>query len=93
MQFAGHLHRQALQKWDLLSDCERATVGTAVKSLGSRIDAVGKGVAAQDFRRLQKKDSEAVSDQIRCLERTFQIAYGRDSMCTETRDALLYAQM
>ena len=42
---------------------------------------------------MQQKDSEAASDLIRCLESTFRIAYGRDSMSTETRDALLYAQL
>ena len=37
LQFAGHLHGQALHEWNLLSDGERATLGEAVKSLGSRI--------------------------------------------------------
>ena len=93
MQFAGHLRGRALQEWNLLSDDERATFSTAVKSLGSRIDAGCKAVAAQDFRHLQQEDAEPISDLIRRLERTFRVAYGRDSMSTETRDALLYAQL
>lgn len=92
MQFAGHLRGRALQEWNLLSDDEKATFDTAVKSLRSRIDAGSKAVAAQDFRHLRQGDSESVSDLIRRLERTFRIAYGRDSMSTETRDALLYGQ-
>ena len=92
-QFGGHLRGRALQEWNLLSTPGKATFATAVKSLSSRIDAGCKAVAAQDFRHLQQRDSEPVSDLIRCLDRTFRIAYGRDSKSTETRDALLYAQL
>ena len=35
IQFAGHLCGWALQEWNLLSDNERATFDTAVKSLRS----------------------------------------------------------
>ena len=73
MQFAGHLCGQALQERNLLSDDEKATFDTAVKSLHSRIDAGSKAVAAQDLR---QGDSESVSDLIRHLECTFRIAYG-----------------
>ena len=93
MQFAGHLRGRALQEWNLLPDEEKATFEAAVKSLRGRIDAGCKAVAAQDFRHLRQGDSESVSDLIRRLERTFRIAYGRDSMSTETRDALLYGQL
>ena len=93
IQFAGHLRGRALQEWNLLSDDDRKTFEVAVKSLRSRIDAGCKAVAAQDFRHLRQGDSESVSDLIRRLERTFRIAYGRDSMSAETRDALLYGQL
>ena len=93
MQFAGHLREQALQEWNLLSNEERATFDTAVESVCSRIDAGCKAVAAQDLRHLQQGDSESVSDLIRRLGRTFRIAYGCNSMSTETRDALLYGQL
>ena len=62
MQFAGHLRGRALQEWNLLSDEERATFDTAVKSLRGRIDASSKAVAAQDFRHLRQGDPESVSD-------------------------------
>ena len=40
-----------------------------------------------------QSDTESVSDFIRHLERTFRIAYGRDSMSNETKDTLLYGQL
>ena len=92
MQFASHLHGWALQEWNL-PDEEKATFEVAVKSLHGRIDAGCKAVAAQDFRHLRQGDLESVFELIRRLERTFRIAYGRDSMSTETRDALLYGQL
>ena len=42
-------------------------------------------IAAQDFRHLAQSDGEAVSDFLCRLERTFQLAYGRDHMSAETR--------
>ena len=47
----------------------------------------------QDFRHASQKGEEAVSDFIRRLERTFRIAYGRNGLSSETRSALLYAQL
>jgi len=39
-----------------------------------------------------QRESEAVSDYIRRLERAFQVAYGHEKLTTETRNALLYNQ-
>ena len=52
-------------------------------------------MAVQDFRHLTQREGETVGvgDFIRRLERTFQLAYGRDGMLPETRDALLYGQL
>ena len=50
-------------------------------------------MAAQDFRHTLQRESEAVGDFVRRLERTFQIAYGRDPMSAETRDTLLHSQL
>ena len=50
-------------------------------------------MAVQDFRHLAQREGETVGDFIRRLERTFQLAYGRDGMLPETRDALLYGQL
>ena len=43
-------------------------------------------LAAQDFRHTIQREAEPVSDFVRHLERTFQIAYRRDVMSAETRD-------
>ena len=50
-------------------------------------------MAAQDFRHATQDENEKVSDFIRHLEKTFCRAYGHDTMLSETRDALLYAQL
>ena len=50
-------------------------------------------MAAQDFRHITQGEGEGVSSFIRRLEWTFQLAYGRDGMLPETRDALLYSQL
>ena len=41
----------------------------------------------------KKKVSEKVNDFIRRIKKTFRRAYGHDLMLSETRDALLYAQL
>ena len=50
-------------------------------------------MAAQDFRNAIQREKESVSDYITRLERSFQIAYGRELLTTETRDAFLYSQL
>jgi len=93
IQLAGHLRGCALQEWNLLGGSERGTYDTAVTALRSRLDPGSKAMAAQDFRHISQKEGESVSNFIRRLERTFQLAYGRDGMLPETRDALLYSQL
>lgn len=92
LQLAGHLRGRALQEWDLLSTSDRAKFETAVKALRDRLDPGGKAMAAQDFRHCTQSQGESVSDFIRRLERTFRLAYGRDGMLVETKDALLHGQ-
>ena len=58
-----------------------------------RLDPGGKAMAAQDFRHCSQSEGENVGDFIRRLERTFRLAYGRDGMMGETRDALLHGQL
>ena len=93
IQLAGHLRGRALQEWNLLTGDERGAYGTAVAALRSRLDPGSKAMAAQDFRHISQRESESVNSFIRRLERTFQLAYGRDGMLSETRDALLYSQL
>ena len=93
MQLAGHLHGRALQEWNLLSDGDKGSYADATQALHNRLDPGGRALAAQDFRHTVQGETELVADFIRRLEHTFQIAYGRDGMSTETRDALLHSQL
>ena len=93
MQFAGYLRGRALQEWNLLGPEERESYETATQALRTRLDPGGRALAAQDFRHTLQRESEAVGDFVRRLERTFQIAYGRDPMSAETRDTLLHSQL
>ena len=49
-------------------------------------------LAALYFRHITLKETRSVSDLIRRLVRTFQIAFGRDPMSAETRVLLLYGK-
>lgn len=93
LQLAGHLRGKALREWGLISKDEKASYAKAMATLRTRIDPGSKIMAAQDFRHTSQKSDESVADFIRRLEHTFQIAYGRDKMSTETRDTLLYGQL
>ena len=65
-------------------------MGDAIRK---RLDQETKILAAQDFRHTVQRESEKVADFIRRLERTFRIAYGRDSISKDTREAFLYGQL
>lgn len=91
IQLAGHLRGRALQEWNLLGDGDRSTYDEAVKALRSRLDFGSRQIAAQEFRHCLQAEGEKVSDYIRRLEKTFRVAYGRDAIMAETRDALLYS--
>ena len=56
-------------------------------------DPARKTMAAQDFRHSAQKSGECVPDFIRKLEKTYQIANGKDDLSQDTRDALLYSQL
>ena len=92
IQLAGHLRGRALQEWNLLGD-ECLTYDAAVKALRSRLDFGSRQIAAQEFRHCAQSEGEKVGDYIRRLEKTFRVAYGRDAIMAETRDALLYGQL
>ena len=93
LQFAGHLRGRALLEWNLLDTHERNEYTVATKTLRCRLDPGGRALAAQDFRHTFQQDAESVGDFIRRLERTFQLAYGRDKISTETRATLLHSQL
>ena len=93
IQHAGHLRGRALQEWNLLAKSEKSTCKDATRALNSRLEHGSKTLAAQDFRHLSQKEHESVSDFISRLEKTLQLAYGRDSMTIETRHTLLHSQL
>ena len=93
IQLAGHLRGRALQEWDLLPDSKKGTVGEATKALSDILGPGSRVLATQDFRHASQEAGETVSTFVRRLERTFRIAYGAENLSTETRDALLYAQL
>ena len=90
LQLAGHLR---LQEWNLVPQGSRSNFTDAVKSLRSRVDPENQVLAGQEFRHALQGSAESVTDYICRLERLFQIAYGRDGVSAETRDALLYSQL
>ena len=93
LQLAGHLRGRAFQEWNLLDGNEKDTLQKAVASLRGHLDPGSKALAAQDFRHTLQREGESVADFIRRLERTFRIAYGRESMSSDTRDTLLHGQL
>ena len=93
MQMAGHLRGRALQEWNLLTQEERSSWGTAVEALKSRLEPRDRALAAQDFRHATQRKSETVADYVRRMERAFQLAYGRDGMLRETRQMILFTQL
>ena len=93
IQMAGNLRGKALQEWELLEGSDKKTFKLAADALRARLDPGSKTLAAQDFRHTSQMDGESVSTFIRRLERTFRLAYGRDRLGPETRDALLYGQL
>ena len=93
IQLAGQLHSRAIQEWNLLEDGNKRTNADATQALHSRMDRGCRGLAAQDFRHTVQGDAESISDFVRHLKHTFQIAYSQDSMSIETRDTLLHSQL
>jgi len=93
LQFAGHLRGRALQEWNLLRAEDKQSFKATTRALQNRLDPGCRALAAKDFHHTIQQGSESVSDFIRHLERTFQVAYGRDLMLTETRDTLLHSQL
>ena len=77
----------------MLSDEDRRSYTQAVSALRARLDPGSKTLAAQDFRHTVQGEAESVADFVRKLERSFRVAYGRDGIVSEARDALLYGQL
>ena len=71
----------------------KSSYSQAIGALRARLDPGSRTLAAQDFRHTSQADSENVADFIRRLERTFNVAYGREGMSAETRDTLRHGQL
>ena len=93
LQLAGHLCKKALQEWGLIEESDKKTFKDVVNALRLRLDPGSKTMAAEEFRHTMQGAKESVASYIRHLERAFQVAYGRDGMQPETRDAFLYGQL
>ena len=93
MQLAGHLRGRASQEWGLLDEVEKSTMEKAIAVLRERLDQNTIVLAAQDFRHTTQQLGEKVADFVRRLERAFNIAYGRETLTKETREAFLYGQL
>ena len=89
IQLARHLRGQALQEWNLLANSEKSTY----QALNNCLESGSKTLVAQDFQHVSQKEHESDSDFICRLKKTFQLAYGRDSMTLETRHTLLHSQL
>ena len=49
--------------------------------------------AVQDFRHACQQDNEIVTDYIWRLERCHQLAYGKDKLSSETKEAILFGPL
>ena len=54
---------------------------------------MNKALAAKDFFHISQGEQKTVANLIRCLEHTFKVAHGRDSMSQETHSTLLHGQL
>ena len=77
----------------MLADSEKESYSQAIRALRVKLEPVNKTLAAQDFHHISQGEQEGVAELIRRLECTFKVAYGRDSMSQETRNALLHGQL
>ena len=93
IQLAGHLKGRALQEWNLLGESQTQKVDEAIQALRERLDPGSKVLAGQDFLHTAQHEAESVADFVRHLERTFHVAYGRDKMSVETKEAILFGQL
>ena len=50
-------------------------------------------MAALEFRHSMQCQGESVAEFIRRIEKAYQVAYGKDALIVDTRDALLYGQL
>ena len=93
LQLVVHLRGRALQEWDLILDGEKSQFQPAIEALKERLEPGGQILAVQDFLHASQRDDEPVSHFVRRLERSFQVAYGRDGLGNKTRYTLLHSQL
>ena len=91
LQLVGYLRSKALQEWNLLEEQEKST-SHAVEALKKRLDPGSKALTALQFKYMTQCSNKSVGDFITRLEKNFRLAYGREALSKETRNALLFAQ-
>ena len=64
-----------------------------METLWAHLDPGSCALVPQEFRNALQHEKESVSDYVKRLERSFQIAYGRDRLTPETRDTFLCSQL
>ena len=93
LQLPGYLKGRALQECHLLTRIEQQSYPAAIAALQSRLDPRNITVAAQEFRHSIQRQGESVAEFIRQIEKAYRVAYGKDALNLDTRDALLYGQL
>ena len=93
MQLAGHLRGGALQEWNKIPREEKSHTQMPLARCAPESTQENRVLAGQDFRHAILDSTESVADYVRRLERLFQLAYGRESLSSETRDTILYSQL
>ena len=93
LQLAGHLRGQALQEWVLLDVDMKKSYTKAIEALHVPLDPGSRAIAAQDFWHTFQGDEAKVADFIHHLDCTFNVAYGREGMSSETCATLLHGQL
>ena len=77
----------------MLADDDVCDFNTAIQSLKERLDPCSKVLAGQEFRRTVQGDNETVPNFICRLEKSFRVAFGRDGVSKETKEAMLFGQL
>lgn len=72
---------------------KKSSFAVAVENLIEALGPDSRILATQDFRHTSQEEGESVAAFIRRLEQMFQVAYGKDHLKLETRDAFLYGQL
>ena len=77
----------------MLADEDICDFDTAVRNLKECLDPCSKVLARQDFRHTVQGDNETVPNFICRMDKSFHVAFGRDGLSKETKEAMLFGQL